>query len=177
MFGTVDTGKDWHSQVYPCAIGASTHVIRWDIVSLSPQSHTSTTFGGLFNEAIKMSYLSFWRISQKRVHVQQIHQLDRPMSLLQQASLLQQSMLYVYFLACLLEKLWQVVAVLLLFLSLCSLYIVTWMSVSWISTIDLWIWEWCLPAFVHQRYTGTTFTVQALPCYKATLQFQGLRHL
>ena len=68
-------------------LGTSTHVIRWDIVSLSPQSHTSTTFGGLFNGAIKMSYLSFWRISQKRVHVQQIHQLDRPMSLLQQASL------------------------------------------------------------------------------------------
>ena len=41
----------------------------------------------------QMSHLSYWNISQKQVHVQQIHQLDRQMSLLQQASLLQQRML------------------------------------------------------------------------------------
>ena len=145
-------------------LGASTHVIRWDIVSPSPQSHISTRFGGLFKEAIKMSYQYFWRISQKRVHVQQIHQLDRQMSLLQQASLYCNKVCCRYFLACLLEKLWQVVAVLFYpsNLSLYSLYIVTWMSVCWISAIDLWIWQWRLPAFLHQRYT--TFTVQALPC-------------
>ena len=38
VFGTVYTGKDWHSQVCP---RASPHVIRWDIVCLSPRSHTS----------------------------------------------------------------------------------------------------------------------------------------
>ena len=68
MFGKVDTGKGWHSQVCPRAIGGITtchnvrdgrscyrrrtryvdesHVIysspiRWDIVCLSPQSYTS----------------------------------------------------------------------------------------------------------------------------------------
>ena len=41
MFGTVDTGKGWKSQVCPRAIGGITTCHKMRIVCLSPQSNTS----------------------------------------------------------------------------------------------------------------------------------------
>ena len=58
----------------------------------------------------QMSHLSYWKISQKQVHVQQIHQLDRQMSASAGFPIATEDVVGLLF--GLPEKLWQVVAVL-----------------------------------------------------------------